>query len=1244
MGAGLTEKLTNLKPLLLSCELVTMATETYKRHTHREHILELPDTYIGSTDTSTESRWIYNEDSGKISWKSVAFNPGLYKLFDEIIVNARDAFIRASAEDSGRIPVKHIAVTVERTDDNETVITVENDGDGIPIELHPEERVYIPELIFGHLLTSSNYNKEEEKIVGGKNGYGAKLTNIFSNRFTLDIKSTVSEKAYKQTWRDNMSVCEKPSIRKATGAKGHVRIEFAPDTSRFVGAFNEEGAMTDDMIAVFHTRVVELSAMVGNSVKVSWNGRQVATNTFEKYIKLFLREGMTGLAFEECGPRWQVGAVLARHLYCDDDGMPEERHISFVNGILTRKGGTHVNYVSNHILKDFCEAAKKKKVDIKPGQLKDSVIFFVNATIVNPSFDSQTKECLNTPSSRFGSTPRFAGKVVDGLTKLGLLEEARAVLEARAMRDAKKTDGKKRTTLRGIPKLEDALLAGTDRSNECTLILTEGDSAATSAISGLNVVGREKWGVFPLRGKLLNVKDISIQKFNANEELTAIKRILGLEHGRTYTDLRQLRYGRVMIMADQDHDGSHIKGLVMNLFHTEWPSLLQRGFICTLMTPLLKASKGGQIVPFYSQIEYNNWAAARADGGRGWHVKYYKGLGTSTPAEAREWFRDLHEIQYDWDRDSDEAISLAFHKKRSDDRKRWLAHYDPTKMVVAEDGHVGFSRFVHAELIHFSNADNIRSIPHLIDGLKPSQRKILFSCLKRNLRSEIRVAQLSGYVSEHAAYHHGEASLNSTIIGMAQNFVGSNNINFLKPVGQFGSRLLGGKDAASPRYIHTLIDEIVDTIYRKEDSVLLKHLEDDGLRVEPEFYLPVIPMLIMNGAVGIGTGYSTDIPPYKPSDVVTLLRHRLTGSIDSLAGRELDPWWFGFRGRIVRVDDRTWATKGLYEFDDAKKTITVTELPVGTWTKDYKTFLDDLITREGGNDFGLRSFDDLYNDVDVKFVLYFKDEGYTEADENRDQFERNFRLATTWKTTNMCCFVPRQVAEATRKATKAARPAMGGAGGPSEDDASEVASDFGSMSEDGFVIQKFKCVGDIIEAFVEQRLPAYEARRVRILEVLVKEMRELEAKKAFLEAILDGRLELMRKTDEEIVEGLKACGIPPLSDPARADEIEGYDYVLRMRIDRVKAKAVADLEEEVRKRQEEVARLERETPANMWLSDLTDFEAAWDRYSTVRADEMRKGCGDVGAGGGKKRRAPAKKKAVAVAVAVAVARNVIVEA
>lgn len=562
------------------------SAESYKRLSLRDHILELPDTYIGSVETHEETAWVYDEEKKKMVFRKVALNPGFYKIFDEIIVNARDALVR-SQMDKARQPVKTIHVKVGSPEDAVFEISVENDGDGIPVEMHPTEKVYAPELIFGHLLTSENYDKTQEKIVGGKNGYGAKLANIYSNKFVVDTRDVKNGLTYHQVWTNHMSTCSKPAPKKDSAQKGFVRISFQPDLTRFVGLQLKE------MIGVLHTRVIELAALAGKEVKVTWNGEHVVTNTFEKFIHLFTKDS-AAVAYEKCSDRWEVGAVLARTLY-DDDESPDEKHVSFANGIHTRKGGKHVETVTRHILGDFCEAATKKKVAIKPSQLKDSVIFFVNATIVNPSFDSQTKDTLTTPANKFGSQFKPSGKLVETLMKIGLLEEAQNILDAKAAKDAKKTDGTKKRTIRGMPKLEDALWAGTAKSPECTLILTEGDSAATSAITGLKVVGREAWGVFPLRGKLLNVKDISQEKFNKNEELTAIKKILGLEQGKTYKDVKSLRYGRVMIMADQDLDGSHIKGLLMNLFHTEWPSLMQSGFLCSLATPLLKATKRSEV-------------------------------------------------------------------------------------------------------------------------------------------------------------------------------------------------------------------------------------------------------------------------------------------------------------------------------------------------------------------------------------------------------------------------------------------------------------------------------------------------------------------------------------------------------------------------------------------------------------------------------------------------------------------------
>ena len=1162
----------------------------YKKHTHREHILELPDTYIGSTDTHAEHRWIFDPESGKMMYRSISFNPGFYKLFDEILVNARDALVRSVTE-TGRTPIKHIDISVTPIEDGQVRISVENDGDGIPVEMHPEYKVWAPELIFGHLLTSGNYNKGEEKIVGGKNGYGAKLTNIFSRKFTVETRSPKTAQKFSQTWSENMSVVGKASVKADKGAKGFVRIVYEPDLARF------PGLILEDMLRVLRTRVVELGAMAGKDVHVTMDGAPIVTNTFEKLVKLFVRDEAT-IAYERCGPRWEVAAVMARSLF-EEDGVPDEKHVSFVNGINTRKGGKHVEKVVGTVIGDFCEMAAKKKVAVKPGQLKDSVIFFVNATIVNPAFDSQTKETLTTPAAKFGSVFKTEGKLVTGLVKLGLLDEAMSILDAKANKDAKKTDGSKKRVLRGMPKLVDALWAGTAKSGECTIILTEGDSAATSAITGLSVVGREKWGVFPLRGKLLNVRDVSADKFAKNEELTAIKKILGLEQGKVYKDLKSLRYGRVMVMADQDLDGSHIKGLLMNLFHAEWPALMQAGFLCSLATPLLKASRRSEVRSFFSAAEFDAWKAALGGSTAGWTLKYYKGLGTSTDEEAKEWFEKLHEIKYEWDGETNETMSLAFSKKRADDRKKWLAGYDPARqLVVAADGGVAYSRFIHDELIHFSNADNLRSLPSIMDGLKPSQRKILFGCLKRGLRSEVRVAQLAGYVSEHAAYHHGEASLTAAITSMAQQFVGANNINLLAPIGQFGSRLLGGKDAASPRYIHTHLEGILDCIFRKEDTGILKHIDDDGIFVEPETYFPVVPLLVINGCIGIGTGFSTDIPPHNPEEVVGLLRDRLEGRRETLENLAMRPWWIGFKGPIQLVSDGVWVTKGLYTFDDEKKTVMITELPVGTWTHDYKAFLDELCVAgstaggKGSQDGRaaaadasktedgkpvLRNFDDLYTHIDVKFSLELDPDYYEDAKTNPVEFEKRFKLTSTWRTTNMVAF------------------------------------------DMDMKIVKYGCVGDILEAYYEPRLASYEERRAAEIARLRRDAQEADAKARFLQAVLAGTIDLRRASDEDILAAMIAHELPPMSKDEVATEIESYEYLLRLRMDRVKASAIEEHQKAVEVAKTALEALEATTAKAMWLSDLQDFEKAWLAMRTEREAALAgKGRAKAAAGGPKK--------------------------
>jgi len=1024
-------------------------------------------------------------------------------------------------------------------------------------------------MIFGHLLTSSNYDKTEEKIVGGKNGYGSKACSIFSKEFMITTVDHRSKKKYIQTWRNNMSVCEPPTMA-ASVVKPFTEVSYVPDLIRF-GMTGT--VIPPDVVQVLATRVVDAAMSAGKDCKVTLNGVALGTNAFPKYMKLYLKDtdgastGSDGkrIAYEQAGERWEIGAMLTRDLH--GEAPPDQRHISFVNGIYTRKGGKHVEYVLQKVMVAFCEYAKKKaKLEITPGLLKESVVLFLNATIVNPSFDTQTKETLTTPSSKFGSLPVISDKFIDSLGKIGLLEEARILLEAKTKKDAKRTDGKKRSTVRGIPKLEDAVWAGGARSADCTLILTEGDSAATTAISGLKVIGREQFGVFPLKGKILNVKDSTAAKRIANEELTNINIILGLETGKIYKSLSELRYGRIMIMTDQDVDGSHIKGLLMNLFHTDWPSLLKLGFLCCMMTPLLKAVKGSTTLCFYSESEYEAWKAVNDS--RGWKTKYYKGLGTSTAEEAREYFRTMHTVAYKWEEKlTDEAVDLAFNKKRADDRKAWLATFSRDRhLEVAPGESVGYSKFVNDELIHFSVADNVRSLPHVMDGLKPSQRKILWSALKRNLVSEIRVAQLAGYVSETAAYHHGEVSLHGAIIGMAQTFVGSNNINLLVPAGQMGSRLLGGSDAASPRYIHTYMEPILKTLIKKEDDPILKRMDDDGLLVEPETYLPVVPLLLVNGALGIGTGYSTTVPPYNPVDLVAALRAKLAGGVVPA----LTPWWFGFKGPVAKTTENTYVTKGLYEFvDEDAHTIRIKELPVGCWTKDYKEFLEEMVVKQeeekgaakkaGTTPMAhLKSFEEAYNDIDVDFILHMEPDGYHEAKRYPEEFEKRFKLTTTFKTSNLVAF-----------------------------------------HVDG-KIKKYTTVQDIVDTFYTARLDGYVRRKAHQLEEMVKQLIELNAKYVFVLAIVEKRLIVTNVSDEELLAGLKGLKLPPLSEGGGPHELKGYEYLLRMRIDRLKASSVAELAKEVADMTAERDRLAATAPETIWLLELDAFSSAWETYAKER--------------------------------------------
>ena len=616
------------------------------------------------------------------------------------------------------------------------------------------------------------------------------------------------------------------------------------------------------------------------------------------------------LYYKQLNDRWQV-VVMA-------SPTGTFQHLSFVNAICTSRGGTHVDAVASQIVTYVLDilVQKHKLLHIKPAQIRNKLLLILNCRIIRPIFDGQSKQQLKSSRSTYGSSCELDESCLKGiLTKCpSLLDSLRVEALAQTQKELKKTDGKKSKRILGIPNLSDANDAGGKYSLDCTLFIVEGLSAKTLVESNLDILGRDKNGIFPIKGKFLNVLDMEPHKAMKNEELANLIRILGLQHGRKYVDaddLKSLRYGHVMIMTDQDYDGDHIAGLLINLFASWWPELFRReGFLGRFITPLVQAKSSAKssvsihakstttpshakskqskakkqeedqamqlpeesnIRCFYNLVDYRCWYNSLPEMERSaWTIRYLKGLGSSTNKDAREYFSDLakHRLLFKYQsRECGEAIQLAFAKGQTTARKHWLSNEPPGQVASSSSSSVlslmaeqvnqllqSYFFFVHHVLRMYSIMSNRRAIPSVIDGLKPGLRKILYVCFKRNLVKEVKVAQLAGSVAEQSAYHHGEASLMESIVGLAQSFVGSNNIPLLCPLGQFGSRLLGGKDAASPRYIFTRLMKVARALFPPEDDAVLEYLEDDGQAVEPKYYVPIIPMLLANGACGVGTG------------------------------------------------------------------------------------------------------------------------------------------------------------------------------------------------------------------------------------------------------------------------------------------------------------------------------------------------------------------------------------------------------
>jgi len=1106
--------------------------------TQKQHILEVTDTYVGSDEQVPRVSRLLQLEPLHLAEQTITLPVAIERLFVEILSNASDNVDRSRR---ANVDPGDIFISVDAQD-----VLIRNGGLPIPIETHPVYNIPTPELIFGHLLTSSNYRKDVDRTGCGRNGYGAKLVNIFSTLFAIDIGDSIRGLKYSQYWENHMDIKHPCEITEYQGPS-YVQIVYRLDFQRF--GYQH---YPDEALALFGRHAADTALTMG--VTVHFNGLRFNFAKINQYAKLLFPNPTQKL---NTLVHTQPGVSL-----CLIDA-PYPVVISSINGMMTPDGGVHVDAVykaiADQILpvingeRNSSGTKESSKIKLTLGDIKAHLAILLVCHLPNPKFNSQIKTKLTSPTPKIVLDPQKVKKMY----RWKLFEHLYTLLELKQAKALTKTDGKKSQYV-NIDKAEDANLAGTKDGHRCTLFVVEGKSAKGYAnyFQSLIPNGRDIMGIYPMKGKPLNVMNAGYQQIADNSELRELKELLGLREGLDYTidkNFNTLRYGYFVILTDADDDGKHIAGLILNIFYCRYPSLLHRGYVMMLRTPILRVSKGNQRVKFYSDGSYRRWAENTPDYKK-WDHKYYKGLATSKKEEIEEDYRDPKMVLCVFDDNASQAFNLAFNKKMADYRKEWINNYQ--ELLDIEDMEVlPISTFINSEFIRYSISDLARSIPRLVDGLKISQRKAIWSAIIRWKRKpmtgkdEFKVARFANYVAEQTSYHHGEQCMSDTIVSMAQDFVGANNLPYFTQDGQFGTRNDGGKDAGNPRYIYTKPNWIIPLVFREEDDELLTRVVDEGEEQEPVALYPIIPLVLINGMNGIGTGYSTFIPNYNPLDLIEWIRDRLAGR----STKPLIPWYRGFTGdislkyhgqivtaqrdeedplgpdEVVHVSDRcSVVISGKFHIErggTAKKPydkVVVTELPIGRSMHDYKNWLDSL-----RKDKKIISYTNNSTDKPLFTIVGFEDPNL-----------KSLRLTRTFGLSNMV------------------------------------------LLDENDKPHRYASPDDIMEAYAQRRLDKYQERKNNILIRLNDKIRHETEKANLISAIVDGRLLVFNRPLSDIYQDCDALNL-------NKEMLKGLSLTA------CTSDKITKLLKIIEGLQEEHQRIDRLSAADLWLEDLDRFEAEY---------------------------------------------------
>ena len=1088
----------------------------YQSKTQLEHILTRPEIYIGTTAPIKENTLIYNNET--IFSQELSLSQGLIRLFIEALSNAADNIVRSREHN---IKASYIKINITQNS-----IEVINDGLWIPV-VKNEQGQYIPELIFSSLFSSSNYNDEEERLTSGLNGLGIKLANIFSESFQVEVVDPEHKLKFTQEWTKNSQETILQKVVKSQLKTGRTQVKFKPDLHRF-------GVKSIDTSYIAAMQKLALDIAFIYDIKVIFNDQPFKCGKLQKYTRLFNDDSDNNNSSndaEKVFAEWKsASSSKVRFEVCITPFLESigRTQVSFVNGIFTAEGGAHVASIQEAILRPL---ASKYKINFK--DLKKKLTLFIVATLPSPSFTTQSKHKLASPSINIDES--VFKRAIAAISKWPLISELKSQLKDEDLNDVKKLE-KTRAKFKAIKGYDPANKKGVNS----TLILCEGLSAKTFCCEAIKYEfegrkGRDYFGILPLQGVILNARNATGKKISENKEVQNLLYVLKLQVGLDYTKdehFKKLNYGRIMILCDADSFGDKISALVINLFHYLYPSLLRRkDFLLRMNTPILRVfkAKSQPSVDFYNLHEADKYLRDNPKA----KVKYYKGLGSSSREEIKTCYSKCYNY-YSWDTEADINLTKVFHKDCVSQRKSWLLSYNSEQQLDITQREIGISEVLNKQTVQFSLYDNHISIPSVVDGLKPSQRKIIYATDLKKLKysgSTIKIAQLAAYTAEKTNYLHGETSLQDNITKLTHSFTGSNNLPYLFTDSQTGSRLALGKDAASCRYTFCKQASIFSYLFKEDDFGLLEREILDGDIVEPTYYVPVIPMLLVNGAKGIGTGFSTDIPSYNPLDVIENCR-RFLGGQDL---EEMIPFYKNFKGGIESVSAKTkYICKGVYTMD--RNTIKITEIPVNIAIDSYKEHLEELLEKGKIIDLKNNSESDRVN-----FEIKIKDDNSFDVS--------MLNLSSSINLSNLVCIgIDKRV-------------------------------------------KKLNSVLEVIEIHAKVRLELYEQRKRSIITSLENKLVELKNIAQFVEAVIAKRVDLF-ESEDVLIDWLESQGYSKLPLQQKQSEEGNFNYLINIPARKLNNSFLAAQQQLIVQLEEKLEQARKKDIKDMWLEELEELEEA----------------------------------------------------